>query len=77
VVGDTLTLKGEKKQESEIKKENYHRFERSYGFFQRVIPLPSAVDADKVKASYQDGVLEVELPKKEEAKPKKIDIKLS
>ena len=77
VVGDTLTLKGEKKQESEIKKENYHRIERSYGFFQRVIPLPSAVDADKVKASYQDGVLEVELPKKEEAKPKKIDIKLS
>ncbi len=77
VVGDTLTLKGEKKQESEVKKENYHRIERSYGFFQRVIPLPSAVDADKVKASYQDGVLEVELPKKEEAKPKKIDIKLS
>ncbi len=78
VVDDTLILKGEKKQESEVKKENYHRIERSYGFFQRGIPLPSAVDADKVEASYKDGVLEVKLPRKEEAKKaKKIAIKPS
>ena len=77
VVGDTLTLKGEKKQESEVKEGNYYRIERSYGLFQREIPLPSAVDADKVEASYKDGVLEVKLPRKEGAKAKKISIKPS
>ncbi len=74
VVNDVLTLKGEKKEEKEIKKENYHRIERSYGSFQRSITLPTGVQADKAKASYKDGVLTVTIPKVEEAKPKSIKI---
>ncbi len=76
ITGDTLTLKGEKKQEEEIKEEDYHRIERAYGTFQRTITLPAPVNADKVEASYTDGVLEVKMPKKEEVKPKKIDVKV-
>lgn len=74
VVNDVLTLKGEKKEEKEIKKENYHRVERSYGSFQRSISLPTGVQADKAKANYKDGVLTVTIPKIEEAKPKSIKI---
>ena len=69
-----LTLKGEKKQEKEEKEENYHRVERSYGSFCRSFMLPASVKADKVKAAYKDGVLNVILPKTEEAKPKEIPI---
>jgi HSP20 family protein len=74
VVGDTLTVKGEKKTESEVKEENYYRCERSYGSFYRSIPLPSTVDASKIKADFEDGVLEVTLPKTAEVKPKKIAV---
>ncbi len=74
VVNDVLTLKGEKKEEKEIKKENYHRIERSYGSFQRSISLPTGVQADKAKATYKDGVLTITIPKVEEAKPKSIKI---
>jgi len=74
VINDVLTLKGEKKEEKEIKKENYHRIERSYGSFQRSITLPTGVQADKAKATYKDGVLTVTIPKVEEAKPKSIKI---
>lgn len=74
VVNDVLTLKGEKKEEKEIKKENYHRIERSYGSFQRSITLPTGVQADKAKATYKDGVLTITIPKVEEAKPKSIKI---
>jgi HSP20 family protein len=70
----TLTLEGEKKREKEEKGENYHRLERSYGSFCRSFTLPAAVKADKIKASYKDGVLSVTLPKAEEAKPKEIPI---
>ena len=69
-----LTLKGEKKEEREIKEENYHRIERTYGSFQRSFTLPTNVDRDKIKATYKDGVLEVVLPKKEEAKPREVRI---
>ena len=75
MVGDTLTIKGEKKVEREEKEENYHMIERSYGSFSRVMKLPVAVDADKVEATYKNGVLTVALPKKEEVKPKAIEIK--
>ncbi len=71
---NVLVLKGEKKKEKESKDENYHRIERSYGSFTRSFSLPTTVDANKVKASYKDGVLIVELSKKEEAKPKEISI---
>ncbi|RJP27384.1 MAG: Hsp20/alpha crystallin family protein [Candidatus Omnitrophota bacterium] len=77
VHGDTLIIKGEKKQEKEVKEKDYVRTERFYGSFNRAISLPAAVDASKVNASYKNGVLELVLPKKEEAKPKqlKVDIK--
>jgi HSP20 family protein len=74
VVGDTLSIKGEKKTETEVKKEDYYRSERSYGSFYRSIPLPSNVDADKVEASFEDGVLQVTLPKSAKVKPKKIPV---
>jgi len=75
ISGDTLTIKGEKKQEKEEKEENYHLLERSYGAFSRSIKLPAAVDADKVDATYKKGILKIALPKKEEAKPKEIKVK--
>ncbi|MFZ5451518.1 MAG: Hsp20/alpha crystallin family protein [Thermodesulfobacteriota bacterium] len=73
--GDVLTIKGEKKSEREEKKENYHLVERSYGSFSRSLKLPAAVEADKIEASYKQGVLSISCPKKAEAKPKAIEIK--
>lgn len=69
-----LTIKGERKFEDEEKKENYHRIERRYGCFSRSVSLPGDINSDKVKASYKDGVLAVEIPKSEKAKAKKVDI---
>jgi len=74
VVGDTLSIKGEKKTETEVKEEDYYRCERSYGSFYRSIPLPPNVDANKIEASFDDGVLEVALPKSAKVKPKKIAV---
>jgi HSP20 family protein len=74
VVGDTLSIKGEKKTETEVKEEDYYRSERSYGSFYRSIPIPSNVDAGKIEASFEDGVLEVALPKSPKVKPKKIAV---
>jgi HSP20 family protein len=71
-----LTLKGEKKKEEEIKEENFYRRERSYGAFLRTVELPTDVQADKVKASFKDGVLEVRVPKSEEAKTKTIKVQI-
>ena len=73
---NTLTIKGEKKKEEEVKQENYYRSERSYGAFVRTVDLPKEVHADKVKASFKDGVLEVRMPKTEEAKTKEIKVKV-
>jgi HSP20 family protein len=70
-----LRISGEKKHETEEKGKTYHRVERSYGEFHRTIPLTGAVDADKVTAEYKDGILTVQVPKSEEAKPRKIEIK--
>jgi HSP20 family protein len=75
LVGDVLTIKGEKKSEREEKKESYHLVERSYGSFSRSLTLPAAVDADKIEAKYEKGVLTVTCPKKETVKPKAIPIK--
>jgi len=75
IEGDTLTIRGEKKVEKETKEENYYRSERAYGSFYRPIALPSIVDASKITAECEDGVLEVTLPKASEAKPKKIEVK--
>jgi HSP20 family protein len=70
----TLTLRGERKHEAEVKEERFHRRERAYGSFQRSFWLPTTVDANQVKASFKDGVLELRLPKHETAKPKRISI---
>ncbi|MBI3787876.1 MAG: Hsp20/alpha crystallin family protein [Ignavibacteriales bacterium] len=71
-----LTVRGEKKQEKEIKEDSYHRMERSYGSFQRSFTLPTMVKSDKIDASFKDGILTVRLPKAEEAKPKQIEVKV-
>lgn len=77
VQDNTLMLKGERKFEREVKEENYLRIERSYGAFQRAFNLPTVVRQDKIKAVFKDGVLEVTMPKADEAKPTqvKIDVK--
>jgi len=75
VTGEVLTIKGEKKSEREEKEQNYHLVERSYGSFSRSLVLPAAVDLDNINAKYDKGVLTVTCPKKEEVKPKPIEIK--
>ena len=74
VENNVLTLRGERKFESEVKRDKYHRVERSYGTFSRSFTLPNVVDTDKIKAEYKDGVLQVTLPQREEAKPKQIQV---
>lgn len=71
---NTLIIKGEKKEKTEEKGKNYYRMERSYGSFARSIDLPASVDADKITAECKNGVLEIVMQKKEEAKPKQISI---
>jgi HSP20 family protein len=72
-----LTLRGERKLDREEKRENYHRVERSYGTFTRSFTLPGTVDAEKIRAESKNGVLTVALPKKAEAKPRAIQVKVS
>ncbi len=74
VENNTLTVKGERKFEKEEKEENFHRIERRYGSFFRSFTLPSTVDTEKVGASYNAGVLKLELNKKPEAQPKQIKV---
>lgn len=71
---NVVTLKGTKKQETEVNEDNYYHCERVFGSFQRSFELPSVIDRKKVKATYKDGILEVTLPLAEEAKPKQIKI---
>ncbi len=77
--GDLLTISGEKKAEKEDKRENYYRMERSYGSFQRSVALPVEVDAEKVEATFKNGVLQITLPKlhPEQEVKKRIPIKTS
>jgi HSP20 family protein len=75
IENNVLALKGEKKREVTENKGNYHRVERSYGRFQRSFTLPSTVNADKVKAEMDNGILVITLPKAEEAKAREIPIK--
>jgi HSP20 family protein len=77
VEDNTLYLKGERKFEREVKEENYHRIERSYGSFARSFSLPNSIESEKVDANYKDGVLTLTLPKREEAKPKAVKINVS
>jgi HSP20 family protein len=75
VDANVLTLKGERKLEQENEKRRYHRVERSYGSFVRQWQIPTNIDASKVDASFADGILTLKLPKKEEQKPRKIEIR--
>lgn len=72
-----LTLSGERIFEGDVKRDNYHRVERSYGAFSRAFTLPSVVDQERIAAEYKDGILTLTLPKKEEAKPKQIAISVA
>lgn len=74
MVNNTLVLRGEKKQEEEEQKGNWHHVERTYGSFERVFALPSAVALDKITARFKDGVLEISVPKADEARPREIKI---
>ena len=77
VENHTLTVKGERKFEKEEKEENFHRIERRYGSFYRAFTLPSTVDTENVGASYNAGVLKLELKKKPEAQPKQIKLNIA
>jgi HSP20 family protein len=76
ISGSTLTIKGEKKREEEVKEDDYYRCERSFGSFTRAVDLPCDVKADQVKASFKNGVLEIHMPKTEEAKKKAVTVKI-
>src|SRR6201997_275394 len=74
IENNTLTVHGERKMEKEEKEENFRRVERQYGSFTRSFTLPTTVDAEKVSANYDKGMLKIALPKKAEAKPKQIKV---
>ena len=76
VEGDRLVFSGERRHEKKEQSESYSRVERSYGRFERQLQLPRGVDPEKVDATYKDGVLTIEIAKKEEAKPKTIEVKV-
>lgn len=72
----TLTIRGEKKRQEEVKEKDYYRTEREYGSFVRTVPLPAEVNADAVKASFKDGVLEVRLPKSDTPRKQPLRVKI-
>ena len=77
VENNTLTLRGDRKLDTEVKEEQFHRIERSYGPFARTFALPPTVDAGKVSAEYKAGILTVRLPLREEVKPKQIKVQIA
>jgi len=77
VENGVLTISGERKFEKEEKKKKYHRVERGYGSFVRTFALPEDADANKVKAQFKQGMLELHLPKNKKAKPKQIEVNVA
>ena len=77
IENNTLTIRGERKLDKEIKQESFHRVERAYGSFERSFSLPNTVDPAKVAAEFKNGVLAVTLPVREEAKPRSINIEVA
>jgi len=73
--GQTLTLEAERHVDTEVQRDRYHRIERGYGAFRRSFTLPASVDASRIVAEYQDGLLTVRLPRREESKPRQIEVK--
>jgi HSP20 family protein len=74
IENNTITIRGERKFEKEVKEENFHRVERRYGSFQRSFSLPNTVNTENVTADYENGLLKVTLAKRAEAKPKQIKV---
>jgi HSP20 family protein len=74
VENNTLTITGEKKMDRQVKQQQYHRIERTFGTFSRTFTLPPTVDAGRINAEYKNGVLTVTLPVREEAKPRQIQV---
>jgi HSP20 family protein len=77
IENNVLTIRGEKQQQAESSDERVHRYERSYGSFERTFSLPSTVDADRIEANYDNGLLTIVLPKAERARPREIPVKQS
>jgi HSP20 family protein len=77
VENNTLTIRGERRRQTDVKEDKYHRVERIYGSFSRSFSVPATVDAARVTADYKDGLLTVTLPVKEEAKPRQIQVKVN
>jgi HSP20 family protein len=75
IENNVLTIHGEKRQETEDKTERVHRYERSYGAFERAFALPNSIDADRIEAGYENGILTVTVPKAEKARPREIPVK--
>jgi HSP20 family protein len=75
ITGDIITIKGEHKEDQEIKEENYLRKEHRYGAFSRSVTIPISIQSDKAEAVFENGVLTLTLPKAEEVKPKQIKVK--
>lgn len=73
--GLTLTIEAERHVDTDVQRDRYHRIERNYGSFRRSFALPATVDAARISASYQDGLLTVRLPRREESKPRQIEVK--
>lgn len=76
VKDNVLTLRGERSESKEIKEDKYYRKERTFGSFHRAFSLPSAINPDTIKATFKDGILEIEIPKPEEQKPKQVKISI-
>ena len=77
VENDMLTVRGERKFETEVKEDNYLRVERTYGSFSRSFALPNTVNTEAINAEYKNGVLTVQLPKRAESKPKQVKINVT
>jgi HSP20 family protein len=77
LLGDVLTIRGERRQAEESQQQNLHRVERRYGTFERSFSLGAGVRADQVKANYRDGVLEIHVPKAEEARVREIEVQVA
>ena len=77
ITNNTLTIRGERKFEKDVKEENFLRIERTYGAFMRSFSLPNTVSSENIRAEYRNGVLTLHMAKREESKPKQIKISVS
>jgi HSP20 family protein len=76
VDNNTLTIKGERRRDEAVREDRYHRIERAYGPFSRSFTLPNTVDGGRVRAEYRDGVLTIVLPRRDEARPRQIQVEV-